>query len=136
MGRRIIVFILVFQAILAASHWFVYRTWTNFQLAPDPRAISVLGVAVAVLSVTFLTASLLAWRYRALPFRIYYRIAAVWLGFFNFFFLAACACWLVYGLGRALRLPWPRQDIAFLLFGLSAAAGLYGGGKGGSVSVR
>lgn len=136
MGRRIILFILVFQAILAASHWFVYRTWTHFQQAPDPRAISVLGVAVAVLSVTFLTASLLAWRYRALPFRIYYRIAAVWLGFFNFFFLAACACWLVYGLGRALRLPWHRQDIAFLLFGLAAAAGLYGVVNAARVRVR
>jgi uncharacterized protein len=136
MGRRIILFILVFQAILVASHWFVYRTWTHFQQAPDPRAISVLGVAIAVLSVTFLTASLLAWRYSALPFRIYYRVAAVWLGVFNFFFLAACACWLVYGLAWALRLPWHRQDIAFVLFGLAAAAGLYGVVNAARVRVR
>jgi uncharacterized protein len=136
MRRRIIVFIIVFQAVLVASHWFVYRTWTTFRQAPDPPGISAFGIAFAVLSVTFLTASLLAWRYSELPVRIYYSIAAVWLGFFNFFFLAACACWLVYGLGKALRMPWHQREIAFLLFGLATSAGLYGVVNAARVRVR
>jgi predicted MPP superfamily phosphohydrolase len=50
--------------------------------------------------------------------------------------LAACACWLVYGLGKALRLPGHQQDIAFLLFGLATAAGLYGVVNAARVRVR
>jgi len=126
MRRRIIFVVAIIQAILLASHWFVYQTWTAFQHATDPPGISTLGLAFAILSVTFITASLLAWRYSEWPVRIYYTAAAVWLGFFNFFFLAACASWIVYGLVRALRLPWQQQNIAFLSFGLAAAAGVYG----------
>jgi predicted MPP superfamily phosphohydrolase len=126
MPRRIVLFVAIIQAILFASHWFVYRTWTAFQRAPDPPGISALAFAVAFLSVAFVTASLLAWRYPMLPVRMYYTAAAVWLGFFNFFFVAACASWIVYGLAWALRLPWQRQDIAFVLFGLATAAGIYG----------
>jgi uncharacterized protein len=136
MRRRIILFVAIIQAILLASHWFVYQTWKAFQQAPDPPGIPTLGLAFAVMSVTFITASLLAWRYSELPVRIYYTAAAVWLGFFNFFFLAACASWVVYGLARALRLPWQQQPIAFLLFGLATAAGVYGVVNSVRVRVR
>src|SRR6202167_719150 len=111
MRRRIILFVAIIQAILLASHWVVYQTSKAFQQAPDPPGMPTLGLAFAVMSVTFITASLLAWRYSELPVRIYYTAAAVWLGFFNFFFLAACASWIVYGVARALRLPWPPQHI-------------------------
>jgi predicted MPP superfamily phosphohydrolase len=136
MRRRIVFFVAIIQAILLASHWFVYQTWTSFQHAPDPPGISTLGLAFAILSVTFITASLLAWRYSEWPVRIYYTAAAVWLGFFNFFFLAACASWIVYGIAKALRLPWQQQDIAFLSFGLAAAAGVYGLVNSGRVRVK
>ncbi len=119
-------FVAVIQAILLASHWFVYQTWAVFQQAPDPRGISILGITFAVLSITFVAASLLAWRYSELPVRIYYTAAAIWLGFFNFFFFAACASWIVYGLAKALRLPGQQRHIVCLLFGLSIVAGLYG----------
>lgn len=136
MRRRIILFIIVIQAVLLASHLFVYRTWTTFQQAHEPSGISPLGVSFAVLSVTFLTASLLAWRYSGLPVRIYYTVAAVWLGFFNYFFLASFACWVLYGLEKALRLPWPQQGTAFLLFGIATAVGLYGVVNAARVRVR
>lgn len=136
MGRRIILFVAIIQAILLASHWFVYQTWAAFQRAPDPPGISILGIAIAVLSITFVTASLLAWRYSELPVRIYYTAAAVWLGFFNFLFLAACACWIVYGIGTALRLPGQQQHIAFLLFGFAIVAGVYGLLNSARVRVR
>ena len=136
MRRRIILFVAIIQAILLASHWFVYRTWTAFRHTPDPPGISAFGVAFAFLSVSFVTASLLAWRYSELPVRIYYTAAAIWMGFFNFFFLAACGSWIVYGLARALRLPWHQQGIAFLLFGLAVAAGIYGLMNSAYVRVR
>lgn len=126
MRRRIFFFVATIQAILLASHWFVYRTWISFQHPPDARGFSSLGIAFAFLSVSFVAASVLAWRYSQLPVRIYYKVAAVWMGFFNFFFLAACASWMVYAFARVLRLPWQQQHIAFLLFGIATAVGLYG----------
>jgi predicted MPP superfamily phosphohydrolase len=136
MRGRIAFFVAIIQAILLASHWFVYRTWTAFQQAPDPPGISTLGLAVALLSVTFVAASLLAWRYSGLVVRLYYTAAAVWLGVFNFFFLAACASWIVYGLAWALRLPWQQDYIAFLFFGLAIAASVYGLVNSARVRVR
>ncbi|HKV04794.1 MAG TPA: metallophosphoesterase [Candidatus Acidoferrales bacterium] len=130
MRTRIIFLLATVQALLFASHWFVYRTWTALHPAAvpalDPPGVSWLGVATAFLSVTFITASLLAWRYSALPVRVYYTSAAVWLGFFNFYFLAACASWIFYGLASVLRVPGQREHIAFLFFGIATAAGAYG----------
>ena len=135
MRTRIIYFVAIFQTILLASHWFVYRTWTDFQHAPDPPGISALGFAVALLSVSFVAASLLAWRYAGVPVRVFYTASAVWMGFFNFFSLAACASWIFYGLSKALQLPWQQQYIAFVIFGLAVAAGLYGLANSASVRV-
>jgi uncharacterized protein len=136
MRGRIVLFVVIIQAILLASHWFVYRTWMAFQPAPDPPGISTLGLATAILSVTFVTASLLAWRYSGLFVRVYYTAAAIWLGFFNFFFLAACASWITYGFARALRLPWQQHCVAILLFGLATSAGVYGLVNSTRVRVR
>jgi len=130
--RNIITFLAAVQSILFLSHWFVYETWTALGRAPnaaaaaDPPGISWLGIAIAVLSITFLTASLLARRYSNAFVRLYYKAAAVWLGFFSFAFLAACASWIVYGAARLLRLDWPPQHIAFAFFGLALLASAYG----------
>jgi uncharacterized protein len=136
MRRRIIIFVAIVQAILLASHWFVYRTWMAFQPTPDPPGISTLGLAIAILSVTFISASLLAWRYYGIAVRLYYIAAAAWLGFFSFFFLAACASWIFFGVAKALRLPWPRPHIAFVLFGLATLAGVYGLANSAVIRVR
>ena len=126
MRMRIVVFLATFQSLLLALHWFVYKTWASFRRAPDPPGISWLGVAVALLSVTFLTASLLARKYPQFPVRLYYTASAIWLGFFSFFVLAACASWLVYGAARLLRLDWQQPYIVLVLFGAAILAGLYG----------
>ena len=136
MRRRIIYFVAIIQAILLASHWFVYRTWADFQPAADPPGVSTLGLVSAFLSISFVTASLLAWRYYGVAVRAYYTAAAVWMGFFNYFFLAACASWIFYGLAEALRLPWPQPHIAFVLFGLATLAGVYGVANSALVRVR
>jgi len=125
MRSRIFTFLVVVQSILFAGHWFVYETWTKFREAPDPPGISWLAIAVAVLSITFLTASLLARSYSQAPVRLYYTAAAVWLGFFSFFFLAACASWIALGAARVLRLGWQPAHIAFVLFGAAILASLY-----------
>jgi hypothetical protein len=47
---------------------------------------------LALLSVSFVIASLLAFRYSNILIRAFYTISAVWLGMLSFFFLAALSC--------------------------------------------
>jgi uncharacterized protein len=118
-------FVITFQSVLFLAHWFVYRTWTAFQTT-DPATAVALKAALAVTSSTFITASLLAFRYYNAFVRVFYRIAATWLGFFNFFFLAAGLSWLVLLGVRLSGIQFGRPTIAGLLFSLAALAGLYG----------
>ncbi|MGA2509202.1 MAG: metallophosphoesterase [Candidatus Acidiferrales bacterium] len=134
MRNRIIVFLTVVQSILFLSHWFVYETWTTFQRGSGQSLgqtnkwtdVSTLAIAFAILSITFLTASLLARRYSHPLVRLYYKVSAVWLGFFSFAFLASCASWILYGISILLKLHWQPQHIAFALFGLALLASAYG----------
>lgn len=118
-------FVIAFQSILFMAHWFVYWTWTAFQ-ATEPVTTATLKAALVVLSSTFITASLLAFRYYNAFVRVFYRIAATWLGLFNFFFLAAGLSWLVLLAVRLFGVQIGRPVIAGLLFSLAALAGLYG----------
>lgn len=118
-------FVITFQSVLFLAHGFVYWTWAAFQNI-DPLTATMLKAALAVLSSTFITASLLAFRYYNALVRVFYRIAATWLGFFNFFFLAAGLSWLVLIGVRLSRVPIGRPEIAGILFGFAAVAGLYG----------
>src|SRR5437762_8086361 len=92
----IIAFVSVIQSILFLTHFFIYKTWT-FAAAANETSALWLKVIVGVLSVSFLAASLLAFRYTNLSIRTFYRIAAVWLGIVSFLFFAAGASWVVCG---------------------------------------
>ena len=86
------VFIVIVQSVLLLIHWFLYDTWISFRPQPDPPGITGWQIGLAALSVSFIAASLLAFRSSNLFARIFYRIAAVWLGTVNFLFMAACLC--------------------------------------------
>jgi uncharacterized protein len=123
---RIAVFVAVIQTVLFLAHWFLYRTWSFFWVAPDPSRISGLEITLALLSVSFVLASLLAWRSSHVLVRVLYTISAVWLGTLSFCFLAACLCWAIYGGARRFGLhPNPRGLVVGLL-GAALLASLYG----------
>src|SRR5713101_6071027 len=97
--RGLIIFASVVQSILFLTHFFIYKTWTL--AAPGNEATALwLKVIVAVLSVSFLAASLLAFRYSNPAVRTLYRIAAVWLGIVSVLFLGECGEWLDVGMER------------------------------------
>src|SRR5437879_3742600 len=106
MRTRISTFIVIIQTILLLAHWFVYATWTAFWGAPHSPAVARL--VVLLLAVSFVGASLLAFRYNNIAVRAVYIVAATWLGAFGFFFCAAFACWIIYAItavfGAALPL--------------------------------
>lgn len=83
-------------------------------------------LALALLSVSFVTASLRAWYSYHPLVRIWYTLAAVWLGIASYFFWASIFCWIIFGLVRAAGLGWSPAWIADLLFGAALLMGLYG----------
>src|SRR5277367_3692730 len=124
--KRLIIFIAVIQSLLFLIHLFLYEAWT-FSPAGDatPGAFWI-KLALAFLSVSFVAASLLAYRYTNAPLRAFYRAAAVWMGMLTFLFFAAVFSWIVFGVARLLG-----QDLNFhltveLLFAAAAVTGLYG----------
>lgn len=126
MRRRIVFFVSVVQGIIFLGHGIVYFTWRAFLGTPSRPASLPLGGLFAFLSITFVTASLLARRYSSGAVRLYYVAAAVWLGFLNFFFLAACGCWLALAVARLAGLSWGRPAIAVTLFAVGGLTGVYG----------
>jgi hypothetical protein len=126
MRKTILPFIILAQSILFLGHLFIYETWIALQTAPPAAEIYTLRAVLAALSVTFISASLLAWRYSNGIVRGFYRVAAVWLGLLTYIFLAAVASWIVYGIAAAFGFAAARQDIAFILFGAALLAGIYG----------
>ena len=122
MRQRIIRFVIFAQSILFLGHIFIFETWKTFQTAPPAAEINIVRVALAALSVTFVSASLLAFRYSNPLIRGYYRVAAVWLGLLTYFFLASVASWLVYGAAYAFGFAAAKQGVAFALFGAALVA--------------
>ena len=126
MRVRIAVFVAVVQSILFLAHWVVYETWAGFWGVLDPSGISRVQAALALLSVSFVAASLLAFRYSHPVVQFVYRTAAVWLGVLNFCFLAACCCRIAYPLAKLFGLSWGRPAIAGTLFAVAILASVYG----------
>ena len=79
-----------------------------------------------MLSVSFVLASLLAWRSSHVVVRVLYTVSAVWLGTLSFCFLAASLCWSSYGIARLLGLHPDRRELVIVFFAIALLASLYG----------
>jgi len=123
--RRLVAFIAIVQSVLLLVHFFLYETWT-FPAAVDVAGSLWLKLSLGVLSVSFLAASPLAFRYTNAAVRGFYRVAAIWLGLLTFLFCGAAASWMVLGVARLLGLGVNFHRIVELLFGVALVAGLYG----------
>src|SRR5277367_6776056 len=102
MSRRqgIAGFVIVIQLILFAAHFFLYQTWA-FSLTPgEAHGALWIKLLLGDLSISFVAASLLAFRYTNGPLRAFYRAASVWLGLSSFVFVAAVLSWLIFGVSK------------------------------------
>jgi predicted MPP superfamily phosphohydrolase len=119
------IFVSTIQAILFLVHLAIYGTWTFFWGAPDPSRVVEQRIAWVILSVSFVAASLLAHRYFNPLVRAIYTIASVWLGLVSFFFLSACASWIVYGVPLLFGVHLEKRALAAVCFGAGLLAGIY-----------
>jgi predicted MPP superfamily phosphohydrolase len=121
----LIAFVTIIQSVLFLTHFFIYKTWT-FAPAGSETSGGWLRVAMGVLSVSFLAASLLAFRYTNPVVRTFYRIAAVWLGIVSFLFFAAGASWVIFGATRIAGLHVNLHEIVEFLYAVAVLSGFAG----------
>jgi predicted MPP superfamily phosphohydrolase len=122
--------IVIIQTILCLAHWFLYRTWIDFWWPLNPTATLALRVALTVLSLIFVIAAILSFRFSNPSVKFFYWIASVWLGIANFLFAGAFFAWFA---DIVLRFVPPsgfhlaaRPYIAGTLLSTALVAALYG----------
>ncbi len=124
--RRLIGFIAVIQTVLWLTHLFLYETWTFSQPGSDIHETLWLKLVLGFLSVSFVAASLLAFRYTNALVRAFYRAAAVWLGLVSFLIFAAVSSWIIFGVAQLSGLYMNFHRSVEWLFAAAVLAGLYG----------
>jgi hypothetical protein len=124
-----VVGILLVQAFLLLAHWFIYHTWIAFWPL-GPAAALRLGAALLLLAFSFIIAALLSYRFSNPLVALIYKIAAVWLGFLNYIFWAACLSWLAWFAmllsGLHANPAHVRPLIFAALCALAVVTGIYG----------
>jgi len=109
MRRRfgILGFIVIVQAVIFLSHLFLYET--SVYQTPTFPAPHLRGawakLLFAALSISFISASLLARRYTNPALRAFYRVSALWMGLLTFLLAAALLSWLVLAIATLAHAP-------------------------------
>jgi uncharacterized protein len=127
---RFVPFIVILQSFLLVAHWFLYRTVVAFFTGIDARSRIVLAIALFLLAISFVTASVLSFQSSNALVGMFYRVASVWMGFLNFLFFAGWLCWLIWWAillagWKASALPY-RPLIGVICLGAAVATGVYG----------
>jgi uncharacterized protein len=124
--RRLIIFIAVIQSVLFLTHFLLYKTWTFSPVGSVAPESLWIKMVLGFLSVSFVAASLLAFRYTNPVLRAFYKAAAVWLGLLTFFFTAAVFSWIILAVARLAGLSLNFHRMVALLFAAAFVAGLCG----------
>jgi predicted MPP superfamily phosphohydrolase len=123
---RLIGFVAIVQFILFATHLFLYETWTFALTGSGGHATLWIKLVFGSLSVSFVVASILAFRYTNPVVRTFYKASAIWLGLLTFLFLGAMCAWTIFAVARLLGLHMDFHRTVEWLFCAAGAAALYG----------
>ena len=126
MRKGIVVLLLVIQTVLLAAHFFVYETWIYFWQPAGAGWMGWRSAAVLLPAMSFVAASLLSFKYWNGVTRVFYRAAAIWLGLFNFLFLAGVGTWLTGLAGLAFGARWNQRLVVAAWFGVAVVAAVWG----------
>jgi predicted MPP superfamily phosphohydrolase len=124
--KRLIIFIAIFQSFLWLIHLFLYETWAFSRVGNDTPGTMWIKLVAGLLSVSFVAASLLAYRYNNAALRAFYRAAAVWAGMLTFLVVAAACSWIIFGATRLAGANVDFHRMVELLFGAALVTGFYG----------
>ncbi len=124
--KRFLGFIAIIQSVFFLTHYLLYKTWIFSPAGSDSGGALWIKLALGFLSVSFVAASLLAFRYNNAAVRAFYRAAAVWVGLLSFLFLAAVSSWIIFLVARLAGLDMNFHGTVEWLFCAALVAGVYG----------
>jgi predicted MPP superfamily phosphohydrolase len=124
--KRLIGFVAVIQFGLCLTHLLLYETWTFSPAGGHTHQALWIKLVLGFLSVSFVAASLLAFRYTNVAVRALYKTAAVWVGLLTFLLLGTVSSWFIFGVAQVVGLDMNFHRIVELLFGAAVVAALYG----------
>jgi len=120
----------IVQVILLLAHWFLFFTWIHFWNSPTLSEVAAMRIALLVLALSFVCASMLSFKFHNSLVAFLYKLASIWLGFLNYFFWGACLCWLAWfgmlAAGLNANPAIARQVIAYVLFTAALVTATYG----------
>src|SRR5437016_3058889 len=82
--RSLIGFIATIQFVLFLTHFLLYETWAFSPAGSNTHGELWIKLLFGLLSVSFVSASLLAFRYTIAALRAFYRAAPLWSGRLSF----------------------------------------------------
>jgi len=123
---RLVGFIVIFQSVLLLTHFLLYETWIFSTAGSHTAWAPGIKLVLILLSVSFVAASLLAFRYTNAAVRAFYRASAVWVGLLTFLFLAAVSSWTIFAVAQLIGLNVNFHRTVELLFFVAVVAGVYG----------
>jgi predicted MPP superfamily phosphohydrolase len=126
MRKSLVGFIAILQSIIFLTHVLLYKTWTFSPPGTNTHGTPWIEIALGLLSVSFVAASLLAFRYTNVALRAFYRVAAVWIGLLTFLVLATIFSWIIFGVSQLAGLHVNFHRVVEWLFGAAMVAGLSG----------
>jgi uncharacterized protein len=124
--KRLVGFIAVIQSVLCLTHLFLYQTWAFSPVGSGTHGALWMKLMLGFSSLSFVAASLLAFRYTNTAVRAFYKAAAVWMGLLSFLLVAAVFSWIIFGVARLSALDMNFHRTVELLFCAAVIAGLYG----------
>jgi len=125
-GSRLLPIIFVLQVVLLLVGYLLYKTWTFSPSTGGVAAPGWLQLVIVLLSLAFVPASVLALRYTNVLVRVFYKIAAVWVGLLSFCSIAMASSWIVFGVARLAGFNPDFHAIAEVFFALAGAAVILG----------
>jgi len=125
MRKRLAIFIAIVEIVILLTHFLLYETWTFSPTGATPTGPWI-KIVLGVLSVSFVAASLLAYRYTNALLRAFYRVAAVWLGLLSFLVLAMISAWAIFAVSRVAGLPVNFHRTVEWLFSAAIGTGIFG----------
>ena len=126
MRKSLVGFIAIVQSVIFLTHFLLYKTWIFSAAGNDSTRAVGIKIVLGLLSVSFVFASLLAYRYNNATVRALYRLAAVWVGMLSFLVFAMVLSWLIFGVARLTGLHLDFHLVVEWLFGAAVVAGVSG----------
>ncbi len=126
MNYGIFIIIAIIQAILALTHWFLYKSLIFFY---NPASISTLWnlrTGIGILSIIFLIATVITRNSDGTGSQYFYEAAAGWLGIFHWLILASIVAWIIYIVSLYFGISLSGKIYYSILLGLGLIISFYG----------